>query len=175
MEHQGTGDDRSTPEPDDAALLARLGEVIRRQDPVPPAAMELARRSFGLRTVDAELAALVGDSDVDPAALAVRRGDPNAGPRLLTFEVAGATPGAPTAAIEVEIDDTGRRPRLFGQLHPPDAARIQLRQPGDAGTRSVTADDRGRFVIDELGPGPFSLTWHRPGHRPIITAWTGLP
>ncbi|HEX8631695.1 MAG TPA: carboxypeptidase-like regulatory domain-containing protein [Catenuloplanes sp.] len=170
VEHQGTGDGRPTPEPDDAALLARLGEVIHRPEPVPPAAIELARGSFGLRTVDAELAALVGDSDVDEAVVAVRLGDPNAGPRLLTFEVGGAD----AAAIEVEISGAGRRHRLLGQLHPPGAARVELRQPGVPGTRSVTADDQGRFLIDDVDPGLFNLTCHRPGHRPVTTAWTGL-
>src|SRR4029453_13144708 len=76
--------------PDDGRLATWLAEMFRRADPPPADAMELARQSFVLRSLDAELAALVEDSEApaDPAAppLAVR--DVRARPerRQLTFQ-----------------------------------------------------------------------------------------
>jgi hypothetical protein len=169
-------DDHARPpesSPDDAELLARLGALFGPIEQPPADAVELAKLSFGLRTADAELAALVADSEVD-SGLAVRFGDTGDQPRLFTFETgdpAGEGAGG-DSAVEVEISGVGRGSRMVGQLHPPGPARIELRQPGGAEPRSVDADDQGRFLIEGLDPAPFSLLCHRPGQRPIRTAWT---
>jgi hypothetical protein len=159
------------PSPDDAELLARLGALFGPIERPPVDAVELAKQSFGLRTADAELAALVADSEVG-SGLAVRFGDTGDEPRLFTFETGGDGSTEADSAIEVEISGVGRGSRMVGQLHPPGPARIELRQPGGAEPRTVDADDRGRFLIEGLDPAPFSLLCHRPGTRPIRTAWT---
>src|SRR5690349_17434501 len=103
---------------DDTRAGDRLGEIFRTQDGPPPEAIELAKLSFGLRSIDAELAALVVDADLD-SAVSVRAGESDDGTRLLTFEVADPTDAGEPAAVEVEISGAGRGRRLFGQLHPP--------------------------------------------------------
>lgn len=152
--------------PEDEALLRRLAQMFD-EDPLPSEAIELAKASFGLRTIDAELAALTADSYVDSAAFAVRAGGSADEPRLLTFE-------AGDLAVEVEARVTGAHRRLLGQLIPAAPARIEVRQAGAPETRSVHADDLGRFVIENVNPGPVSLTCHRPGRRSVATEWTAL-
>jgi hypothetical protein len=169
VEHDDTGTPRPGEHQDDGSA-ARLGEMFRTQDGPPPYVVELAKLSFGLRTVDAELAALVADSGVDADAVAVRAGGPDDGSRLLTFEVGEPAGAGQTAAVEVEISGVGRHRRLLGQLHPAVPATIEVRQPA-AGPRTVDADDLGRFLVEQMAPGPFSLTCHRPGRRPVVTAW----
>ena len=133
---------------------------------VPPAhVVELAKQLYGLRNLDAELAALTADSAVDPAVVAVRDG--GAATRLLTFET-------PDLAIEIEVSGTGRFRRVLGQLEPPGPAVIEIRQPSTPRSRRVDADERGRFVIERVEPGPVSLTCHRAGGRPVSTEWTGV-
>jgi hypothetical protein len=150
---------------DDESLADRLAQLFREVDAPPPAVVELARLSFGLRSLDAELATLTADSLVDPLSSTVRAGGPDSGPRLLTFETADL-------AVELEVSGSGRRRRLLGQLLPPEPARIEVRQPSAPDLRWVDADERGRFVVESVDPGPVSLTCHRPGRRPIATEWT---
>jgi hypothetical protein len=98
-------------------LMSRLREMLATTDGPPPEFIELAKRMFGLRTVDAELAALIADSDVEAGAVAVRGG---AETRLLTFESADL-------AIEIEVSRTGRSRRVLGQLVPAVAASRRRR------------------------------------------------
>jgi len=159
--------------PDDADLSARLRELLERDAP-PAMAVVLAKQSFGLRDLDVELAALVADSDVDALAVAVRADDDQGvGPRLLTFETVAADTGD-QLAVELEVSGSGRSRRLLGQLHPPGPARIGVRQPSAEEPRWVDADDQGRFTVEDLRPGPFSLTCQAPGRAPVATAWTAL-
>lgn len=161
------GDDRSTHPAADEQLARRLARMFAADDAPPADVVELAKLSFGLRAVDAELAALTADSATDSAALAVRAGGYGDEPRLLTFETAGL-------AIEVEVSAVGGRRRLLGQLIPPGPAVVEVRQTAAPATPSVHADAQGRFVVEQLEPGPISLTCHRAGHRSVATEWTGV-
>jgi hypothetical protein len=152
---------------DEDELFQRLTEMLSPQHNPPAMVMELAKQSFGLRTVDAELAELTADSAVEGTASAVRRGAPADAPRLLTFETTGLL-------VELEIGGSGRRHRILGELAPTGPATIEVRQPGAGGSRLITADDDGRFVLEDLSPGPFSLTCRRPGRSPVTTEWTSL-
>ncbi|HEU5110970.1 MAG TPA: hypothetical protein VFT95_20715, partial [Micromonosporaceae bacterium] len=87
MDEDQAGAEQSRPDSDDA-LMARLGALFRTHDGPPAAAVELARLSFGLRTIAAELAALTADSATDRPLESVRSADVEAAPRLLTFEAA---------------------------------------------------------------------------------------
>lgn len=154
---------------DEDELFRRLTEMLSPQHNPPAMVTELAKQSFGLRTVDAELAALVADSEVEGTAAAVRRG---AGPaidipRLLTFETAGLL-------VELEIGGAGRGRRILGELIPAGVAKVEVRQPGAHGTHVVDTDEDGRFVVERLQSGPFSLTCRRPGRPPVTTEWTSL-
>jgi hypothetical protein len=162
-------EDRSGAEPSrwdsDDELMARLGVLFRKYDGPPGTAVELARLSLGLRTLDAELAALTADSRTDRPLEGVRAADVGTAPRLLTFEAADL-------AVELEVSGTGGSRRLLGQLVPAGPATIEVRQPSGAAASPVDADDRGRFALDGVAPGPVSLVCHRAGRRAVATAWT---
>jgi hypothetical protein len=114
---------------------------------------ELAKQSFTLRTIDGELAELTADAQAG-------------GRRRLTFE-------ADRLLVELEIDGPRRSRRVLGELVPTGSTLIEVRQPGEPEEYLITDED-GRFVIEQLRPGPFSLTCHRSGQRPVCTEWTRL-
>jgi hypothetical protein len=148
-----------TPSADDR-LLAELGDLFERGDPPPAAVVDAAKRSYGWRSVDEELAALTMDSFVDRPLAGVRGA---AEPRALRFEAPGLT-------IEIEVSGSGaERRRVLGQLVPPRAASIEVSQPAGGGT--VEADELGRFAIDGLHPQPLRLRCHLAGHGPVATQW----
>jgi len=108
-----------TPPPlDDTALLARLGELARRVDPIPVAVQIAAHVAIEWRTLDAELAALLHDSADDDALLAVR--GVAAAPRTLTFQT-------PDLTIEAEATAEGDGLSLVGQLVPAQAGDVTIR------------------------------------------------
>jgi hypothetical protein len=76
--------------------------------------------------------------------------------------------------VELEIGGSGRQQRILGELMPAGAATIELRQPGTSGSGPIPVDEDGRFVIEDLRPGPFSLICWRPGRSPVATEWTSL-
>jgi hypothetical protein len=146
---------------DDEQLIAALRMVMGAIDPPPQLSVDLAKESFGLRMADAELAELADD-----AALALTRsgGTPN----LVVFDADGL-------GVEIEVIP-GPRPRswqLIGQLFPPTPARIRVRRQPDEPS-SVTADDLGRFMIDQLSAGPLSLAIEVDGRRPVVTDWIAV-
>jgi hypothetical protein len=151
---------------DDEQLLTALREVLGAFDPPPPWCAELAKNSFALRTIDAELATLTEDSGLAGASL-TRGADVRAGgaPRLAVFD-------AGSLSVEIEVSPGSRAGswQLVGQLLPPAVAVVGLRRPPDDQTR-VTADDLGRFIVDQLPPGPLSLAIEVEGKQPVVTEW----
>jgi hypothetical protein len=163
---------------EEQALAARLAAMFRTDDPPPADAVELARQSFTLRTVDAELAALVEDSearaeDPDRRRLLVRAADAVRGPRLLTYHFYDGQSRA-ELVIAMQVEMAGSVRRLTGHLTPPGPARIELRQAAVPQARRVDADPLGRFLIEDVLPGPTSLTCQREGTPPVVTEWTFL-
>lgn len=152
--------------PDDDALMAELRHVVSQLDPIPEPVQIAARAAIEWRTLERELAALVHDSAVDTAALAVRGVD--AGPRALTFEAPGLT-----IEVEAEVVAESGSLCLVGQLVPPQAADVAVRH-GDE-LIAVRADERGRFAARGVAPGPVSLRCRldaAPGAgRLVETAW----
>jgi hypothetical protein len=155
------------PGTDEDELFRRLTEMLSPQHNPPASVTQLAKQSFGLRTVDAELAALVADSEVHGTAAPVRGRQAISVPRLLTYQTAGLL-------VELEIGAISGRRRILGELLPEGEATIEVRQPGAADSRFVDVDNEGRFVVDGLRTGPFSLTCRRPGRNPVTTEWTSL-
>ncbi len=157
----GTG---TTPDEQDRAMLSAVSGMLDRVDPPPAWMVDLAKLSFDLRGIDAELAELVADSRVDAPAVAVRSAAVATEPRMLTFE-------SDDLLVEVEVEDDGRGGSvLTGQLVPAQPARIELRQP-DQPHRTVEVDELGRFAVDGLTAAPFSLVCHRADARPVASAW----
>ncbi len=138
---------------DDTDLLDILGRVLDRTDPIPPAAVDIARAA-DWATVDAELAELTFDSLLDERAVALR--DDEGDVRSLTF-----TAGDRTVEIDVTADE------LVGRVDPTDDVPIEVVQP--ARRRQVRVDDLGRFRTP-VGPGPLRLQLLL-GDRPTTTPW----
>jgi len=147
---------------DDAELLAALRDMLALVDPVPPAVQQAARAAFPWRLIDSDLARLVEDSALSPAA-GVRS---PAGARLLTFEAGPLT-------VVVEVSARGAERRLLGQLVPPAAAMVEVRHAG--GSQHVPADELGRFTVESLPAGPVSLVCRTPAHEPpVVTSWVSV-
>jgi len=151
---------------DDEQLLAALREVLGASDPPPSWCVELAKDSFALRTIDAELAALTEDSALEGAAL-TRSAGVRAGsaPRFAVFD-------ADSLSVEIEVTPGSRAGswQLVGRLTPPAAATVGVRQPPHDQSR-VAADDLGRFMIDQVPAGPLSLAIEVEGRQPVVTEW----
>lgn len=150
---------------DDEGLLAALREVLSRDEPPPDWSAELAKSSYDLRAVDAELAALTSDSGLPAAASGMRSGT---APRLAVFEAEDLS-----FEIEIEPSTPAGSWRLVGQLIPASAARIQIRQQR-AEPVWVDADDLGRFAADHLAGGSLSLMCMREGMRAAVTDWIAI-
>jgi hypothetical protein len=146
----------------DERLLAELGELFRQSSPLPRSVVNMAKESYTWRTIDAELAELTADSLLERPEARTRGA---AEPRALTFE-------ARDLVLEIEVDVSGHRRQLLGQLIPPQAARIEVRQGG--AVRMVEADTAGRFAVGDLQARPVSLRCQRPGRDPVATAWVRL-
>ncbi|WP_067510406.1 hypothetical protein [Actinoplanes sp. TFC3] len=168
------GDDLA---PDDERLLARLEAMFRDVDPAPADLVTLAQQSFILRALDAEFAQLVEDSATAPAepagsrAMAVRGPGAAPPPRQLTFQVVDER-GNDEVVIAVQVESIGGRRRLTGHLAPRGPAAIEVRQPAATDSRHVDADGRGLFVVEDVLPGPMSLTLRREGFPAVATQWT---
>lgn len=150
---------------DDDALLAELGGLFARVDPVPAEVTLAARSALAWRRMDAELAELLHDSALEAEPLAGVRGT-RSGWRTLTFETSDG--------LSIEIEVTGERSKrsLMGQIVPPGPARIVVRLPGaDIATR---ADDLGRFQASDLRPGPVSVRCELSDGRAIETGWVTI-
>jgi hypothetical protein len=140
---------------DDLATL--VAQALAAGDPVPEHVLEGARAAFTWRTIDAELAEMVFDSARELTGVRSEVTD-----RQVTFR-------APGVEIEVMVVENGSR-RLIGQLVPPSEATVEL--VGADAVYSTTSDRLGRFVFDELAPGPVRLVvLGADGARQVQTEW----
>jgi hypothetical protein len=78
---------------------------------------------------------------------------------------------ADTLTVEVEIAEMGDRRCLMGQMVPPSAGEVEIRNAER--TQVVEADDLGRFSASDVPPGPVSLVCRLKGtaERPVVTSW----
>jgi hypothetical protein len=152
----------------DEELFDRLGAALRGADEPPRHVLELARASFGLHRLDAELAELVADS-----ALEVTPADARAsgnGPRMLTFQ-------AGDADIAVQVTAVGDAIwQVLGQVVPaaPAAVRIEPADPALDAAES-TADELGLFGARLTGRGFWRLIWRRARPPLMVSPWVLLP
>lgn len=157
----GTG---TAPDEQDQELISAVAGMLDRVDPPPGWMVDLAKLSFDLRSIDAELAELVADSLMDEPLVGVRSAAA-APPRMLTFERGDW-------ALEVESIAAGSGWQLIGQVVPMTACRVEVIQ--QAGRRILEADDLGRFLIDGVAAEPVMLVVDAPGHPRISTGWFSL-
>ena len=128
---------------DDDVLGARLSEALDEVDAVPADFVDSGSGIFAWRNVDAELAALIYDSEREGVAAA--RADV-ASLRALTF-----------ATSQVTVEITFMPDVMIGQIAPQCMARVQLQYSGRRIT-SVVADRLGVFTVDPPPREPFILT-----------------
>ncbi len=120
--------------PDDNALEAALAAGLEVVEPAPAAALVAAYGAVGLVTVEAELAALVYDSQA-PELVLTRSEEAQA--RIVTFANDHLT-------IDLELLADGRT--IVGELQPAEAAELELETVGH-GRLAATADEFGRFRL----------------------------
>jgi hypothetical protein len=140
----------------DADILARVARVHARLDPPPADLNERVRFAIALEDIDVEVSRLAAEELVGSGPRGVDR------TRTVTFD-------SPSLTIMVSVSDVGdvRRGtdagahgvRLDGWLAPAAPLRVELRVPGGP-SRSVLADDVGRFVFDGVARGLAQLLVH---------------
>jgi hypothetical protein len=151
---------------DELELEEELRQAAARLDPVPHELLLAAADAFGWRTIEAELAELVFDSQVDHDEVALVRGPPER--RLLSFQSAGLT-------IDLEVTSTNSSRGLVGQFAPPRWASVEIRV-GDTSI-AVEADDLGRFRAGPVPTGPMSLRCGMSSGEPgpaVVTDWVPI-
>ncbi len=158
-----TGDEVRLDTPEDDALLAHLRRIAHDVDPPPTLMDELARGAFLLRTLDAELAALVHDSAQPGQELAGVRGDDSV--RLLSYEVEAV-------GLELQVVARGPHRSLTGQVFGPVAGPV-LVQTG-AGEHALDPDQTGVFALEDLPAGRVRVSLTRAGGVTVVTPWTVL-
>jgi hypothetical protein len=150
----------------DADILGHVARMHARLDPPPADLNERVRFAIAIENIDVEVARLAEEVLAGSGARGVER------VRTITFESTSLT-------IMVTIADAGTPGvRLDGWLAPPGRRRVELRSGGhgassllagsaslagarsDVTSRSVVADDVGRFVFDDVGHGLIQLLVH---------------
>jgi hypothetical protein len=145
----------------DDELVSALALALRELDPVPAELVKAGKTALSWRTVDAELAELVADTDDGIAAAGRSRA-----PRVLTFAVGDTT-------LVLEVTDDQNRRRLLGQIVAPRRAEIEAAHRSGAVT--VESDDLGRFRVDDFPTGPIRLSLRVPDKvSPVVTTWVNI-
>lgn len=146
----------------DEELMDRLRRITAAADPVPEAVMTAARAAFGLRDLDARVAELVRDSEVDAPLMAVRGTEA----RMLSYEAGGTT-------IECEVMTRAGQRNVSGQLSGGVASAVEAQVPGGP-PMSVAVSAHGWFTVHGLPSGPFRLRCRMTDGGTIVTAWTSV-
>jgi hypothetical protein len=151
---------------DDSELLARLRDALGTARDVPHAFIQAGKAVYRPPDLDAELAALIYDSECERVGDSARepaltRAD-TAALRALTFASSGLT-------IELEVTDGG----LLGQVVPPGPALVEV-QVQDGTTSEFVADALGCFTVDPVPRLPFRLRCRIGPHVDVLTSWLSL-
>lgn len=146
---------------DDDQLLALLQDAMRESREIPPSFTEAGRNAFAWRGIDAELAQLTYDSELDQDAAAGVRAEA-ASIRALTFT-------SPHLTIELEVGENA----LLGQVVPTGEGTIEvLTQAGV--TALIPVDEVGCFPVSPIPASPFRLRCRTSGGGSVVTGWITL-
>jgi hypothetical protein len=146
---------------DDDQLLALLQDAVREGREVPPEFTEAGRNAFAWRGIDAELAQLTYDSELDRDAAAGVRAEA-ASIRALTFT-------SPHLTIELEVGDDS----LLGQLVPTGEGTIEVLTQGGV-TTFIPVDEVGCFPVSPIPASPFRLRCRTAAGPSVVTGWITL-
>jgi len=143
---------------DDDRLLGALSEAIKARQAVPSWVIETGKNAFAWHNIDAELAQLTYDSNVDRREAAVMRSE-TASIRALTFT---------SDHLTLELEVTGNS--LLGQLLPPRSGELEIQtRAGEISTTHV--DEIGCFSVDPIPDSPFRLRCRAADGTDVLTGW----
>jgi hypothetical protein len=146
---------------DDDQLLEALRGALRERGAVPSWFVETGKNAFAWHNIDAELAQLTYDSEVDLREVAVVRSE-TASIRALTFTSAHLT-------MELEVTEDS----IMGQVIPPRAGTLEIHTK--AGTITTTEmDEIGCFAVDPIPATPFRLRCRTADGTDVMTGWIVL-
>ncbi|MBD7980002.1 carboxypeptidase-like regulatory domain-containing protein [Oerskovia merdavium] len=136
----------------DLEILADLARISAMLDPVPGGLVERSLFAITLAGLEAEVMEL---EYVRVPEMSVRGEAPPVEARTITF-----TAESLTVMITLSTrDDT--RIRIDGWAAPAGELAVELHRPD--GMVSTTTDEDGRFVFEDVAPGPASLLLRTPG------------
>jgi hypothetical protein len=143
----------------DDEMLARLGRMLDRLDPVPPQVVIEAQALFGLRRLDEELAELVRDTAEDGSGVLVVRGEGDV--RLISFETGPVT-------VELQVTERGPARDLVAQITGTTVVGAEVETA--AGRRAVPIED-SLFTVDGVPSGLLRLRLRTSAGRDLVTSW----
>lgn len=150
----------SAPLESDDELLARLGPILDRLDPLPPQVVVEARALFGLRRLDEELAELVRDTaESSGSGVLVVRGEGDV--RLISFETGPVT-------VELQVTERGPARDLVAQVTGTTVVEAEVETA--AGRRTVPIAD-SLFTADGVPSGLLRLRLRTATGRDLVTSW----
>jgi hypothetical protein len=150
----------SAPLESDDDLLARLGSILDRLDPVPPQVVVEARALFGLRRLDEELAELVRDTaESSGSGVLVVRGEGDV--RLISFETGPVT-------VELQVTERGPARDLVAQVTGTTVVEAEVETA--AGRRTVPLED-SLFTADGVPSVLLRLRLRTATGRDLVTSW----
>jgi hypothetical protein len=146
---------------DDGELLAALGDALRSAGEVPQQFIEAGQGVYRPPDLDAELAALIYDSERERGYDALTRAD-TAALRALTFTSSGLT-------IELEVTGGG----LLGQVVPGEPVTVEVQVRNGTASR-FAADELGCFTVHPVPRVPFRLRCRVGTRIDVLTSWISL-
>jgi hypothetical protein len=141
----------------DARALDQVAQLYSTLDPVPPGLVDRIAFGITLDALHAELAELQRNSDLVGA-----RSEEVTSAQSVTFTSSTMSTMVTITALSTD------RARLDGWIAPGAGVGIELRLVGE--TRSVTADEDGRFVFDDVPRGLAQFVLRPPsGSGTVVT------
>jgi hypothetical protein len=144
---------------DDARVLGRIASLYDTLDPVPSGLVERIQFGITLDALHAEIAELQRSGD-----LVGVRADELTEAQTITF----TSPSLTTMVTVTPM--TADTVRIDGWITPGGNVTVELRTP--EGTRTTTADEDGRFVLEDLPHGYAQFVIRPPegsGQPPVVT------
>ncbi|CAM3972747.1 carboxypeptidase-like regulatory domain-containing protein [Kibdelosporangium persicum] len=137
---------------DDKRVLTELDRLIDEFDPPPPGLVERVQFAVELEDLDVEVARWERAD-----ALTGVRGDQG----TITFTVGDLM-------VMINLTRIGECHQIDGWLVPPGQHAVEVRVAGH-GSHDTTADEDGRFVVDNVPRGTTQLVVQFDGTRTVVT------
>jgi hypothetical protein len=153
-------DERHELDPQDGALLERLGEIARTVDPVPDHVVELGKAAFGFRDPDRELMQMVSR----PVDASLVRSS-SATSHVHFFEHADV-------ALDLEVTVRGSFATIVGAISAEtpvlDALAVTVETADSSGTPELV---EGSFTVARVPLGLVRVIVRRDGGQALSTGW----